>query len=196
MKRPRATERRAPSGRQRFPRGQSVRARSLVGLADLPTIVAVGPFDDALHAQQLAATFTAAQRTCPTQLVLLGTGAHRRTVVQRAADNNVKHRVHLVEGLVGYRQSKLLTAADIIVPSPASGSAWLLELMAAGRAVVVSASPAAARLIVPASAGLLYCPGDASAMTEAVLRLLTTPTLRDEMAFRAEQVAQHRKQRK
>jgi hypothetical protein len=32
-------------------------------------------------------------------------------------------------------------------------------------------------------------------MTEAVLRLLTTPTLRDEMAFRAEQVAQNRKQR-
>jgi glycosyltransferase involved in cell wall biosynthesis len=176
--------------RPRSPHRQSMRARSLVGLAELPTIVAVGPFDDIGHAEQLAAAFIAVQRSCPTQLVLLGAGAHRGAVVRRAADYSIQNRVHLVEDLVGNRRSILLAAADVLVPSPATGTDMLLDLMAAGRAIAAAASPAAARLIVPASAGFLYWPGDVSAMTSAILRLLTAPTLRDEMATRARQVTQ------
>jgi glycosyltransferase involved in cell wall biosynthesis len=62
--------------------------------------------------------------------------------------------------------------------------------MAAGRAVVTSAIPAAAALVMPYSAGLLYTPGDVSAMTTAVERLLSHPELRGEMGIRASQAAQ------
>jgi hypothetical protein len=44
----------------------------------------------------------------------------------------------------------------------------------------------AAQLTVPASAGLLYWPGDVCAMTEAVLRLPTTLSLRSQMPSRTE----------
>jgi hypothetical protein len=45
----------------RSPHRQSMRARSLVGLPELPTIVAVGPFDDIGHAEQLGAAFNSVQ---------------------------------------------------------------------------------------------------------------------------------------
>src|ERR1700710_1841940 len=45
------------------------RARSLVGLADVPTIAAIGPFDDQADAQQLANAFIAVQQCCTAQLV-------------------------------------------------------------------------------------------------------------------------------
>jgi len=43
-------------------------ARSLIGLAGLPTIVALGPFDDRPHAEQLAAAFATVRRHCKAQL--------------------------------------------------------------------------------------------------------------------------------
>ncbi|HVQ50026.1 MAG TPA: glycosyltransferase [Mycobacterium sp.] len=176
--------------RPRSPRRESMRARALVGLAELPTIVAVGPFSDLGHAEQLGAAFIAVLRSCTTQLVLLGTGAHRGAVVRQAADCSVQSRVHLVADLVEHRRSMLLAAADVVVPSPASGTGMLLDLMAVGRAVAAPAIPAAARLIVPAGAGLFCWPGGVSAMTAAILRLLSAPMLRDEMATRAGQVTE------
>jgi glycosyltransferase involved in cell wall biosynthesis len=140
---------------------------SLVDLTDLTTIVATGPFDDLGHAEQLGAAFIAVQRTCPTQFVLLGTGAYRSAVVRRAAGYGMPNRVHLVGDRVGRSRSSLLAVADVIVPSPTTGTGMLLDLMAAGRAVAASASPVATRLILPAAAGPLYWPRDVSAMTAA-----------------------------
>jgi hypothetical protein len=100
-------------------------------------------------------------------------------VVRRAADYGVPNRMHLVGDRVGRSRSNLLAVADVIVPSPATGTGMLLDLMAAGRAVAASASPPATRLLLPAAAGLLYWPGDVSAMTAAIERLLTAPPLRN-----------------
>jgi glycosyltransferase involved in cell wall biosynthesis len=89
----------------------------------------------------------------------------------------------------------VLATADIVIPSPASTLSALEETMAAGRAVVASTSPATAQLVMPYSAGLLYAPGDISAMTAAVVRLLSHPELRRQMGSRASQVARdHRLQ--
>jgi hypothetical protein len=52
-------------------------ARSSAGLPGLPTIIAIGPSDDAAHAEQLAAACTAVRRRCHAQLVLLGIGVQR-----------------------------------------------------------------------------------------------------------------------
>jgi glycosyltransferase involved in cell wall biosynthesis len=65
----------------------------------------------------------------------------------------------------------------------------LLEVLAVGRAVVAPINPATIRLVVPASAGLVYRPGDVSGMAAALLRLLTSPALRHGMACRAGEVA-------
>ena len=65
----------------------------------------------------------------------------------------------------------------------------LLDVLSAGRPVVAPVDPTTVRLVVQASAGLVYRPGDVSGMAAALLRLLTTPTLRHGMACRAIEVA-------
>jgi glycosyltransferase involved in cell wall biosynthesis len=168
-------------------------ARALLGLADLPTIVALGPFDDLAHAEQLAAAFTAVRRRCNAQFVLLGTGVHRAVIIRRTFAQGVPSSVHVVPE---DRWPDLVAAADLVVPSTASGLRRLLEVLAAGRPVVAPVNPTTVRLVVPSSAGLVYRQGDVSGMAGALLRLLTTPSLRHGMACRAREVARrhHTKQ--
>jgi glycosyltransferase involved in cell wall biosynthesis len=140
-------------------------ARSRVGLLDVPTIVAIGPFDDLEHTDQLTGALAALRLRCEAQLVFLGSEVD------------------------GSRWSDLITAADVVVPSTTTGSRALLDVMTLGRPVVAPANPATVRFVVPASAGLVYRQGDVSAMSGALLRLLTTPALRHGMGCRACEVA-------
>jgi glycosyltransferase involved in cell wall biosynthesis len=158
----------------------------LLGLADLPTIVALGPFDDLDHAETLATAFTAVRRRCNAQFVLLGTGVHRAAIVRRTFAQGARKSVHIVPE---DRWPDLIWAADLVVPSTASGLRRLLEVLAAGRPVVAPVNPTTVRLVVPSSAGLVYRPGDVSGMAGALLRLLNTPSLRHGMACRAREVA-------
>ena len=164
-------------------------ARSLVGLAGLPTIVATGPFDNRWHAEQLADAFTAVRRRCNAQLVLLGTGPQRAAVMRRTFAHGVGSCVHVFRGLPADRWSDIVAAADVAVPSTASGPTGLLNVLAAGRPVVAPVSPSTVRLVVPTSAGLVYRPGDVSGMAGALIRLLTSPALRHGMSCRAGEVA-------
>ena len=168
-------------------------ARSLLGLADLPTIVALGPFDDLVHVHHLAAAFTVVQRFCRSQLVLLGAGA-RRAVTRRAVPRSAGSRVHMFDDAYEQLWSEVVAAADFVVLSPASGSIRLLNVLAAGRAVVTPDDPTTVRLVVAASAGLVYRPGDITGMTSTISRLLTKPSLRDGMATRAREVARRYQQ--
>lgn len=164
-------------------------ARSLVGLPGVPTVAALGPFDELAHAEQLAFAFTTVRRRCDAQFVLLGTGVQRAAVIRRTFAQGIRASVHVVGDDSGHQWSNLVAAADVVVLNPASGSRTLLEVFAAGRPVVAPADPATVRVVVPASAGLVYRPGDASGLAAALLRLLTTPALRHGMACRAEEVA-------
>lgn len=139
-------------------------AGSSAGLSDLPTVVAMGPFDDVAHTEQLTAAFSAVQRLCSAQLVLLGDAATPRW-------------------------SNALTAADVLVPSTSSGPTGVLAALSAGRAVVAPADPLTVALIVPNSAGLVYRRGDIAGMARALLRLLNNPGLRYGMGTRAGEVA-------
>jgi glycosyltransferase involved in cell wall biosynthesis len=164
-------------------------ARSLIGLPGLPTIVAMGPFDDRQEAEELADAFTAVRRRCVAQLVLLGTGPQRTTAVRRAFAHGVGSDVHPFRNFPAGRWSDAVAAADVVVPSGASGSMSLMEVLSACRPVVAPINPTTMRLVVPTSAGLVYRPGDVSGMAAALLRLLTTPALRHGMACRAGEVA-------
>jgi hypothetical protein len=82
-----------------------VAARSLVGVTGLPTIVATGPFDNQPYAEQLAAASAMVRLRCRAQLVLVGTGAHRATIMRRS----------FAQGA-----GTLIAAADVVVPGPAA----------------------------------------------------------------------------
>jgi glycosyltransferase involved in cell wall biosynthesis len=164
-------------------------ARSLVGLAGLPTIVATGPFDNQPYAEQLAAAFAMVRLRCLAQLVLAGTGAHRATVMRRSFAQGAGASVHVIRDLTEDSWPYLIAAADVVVSSPAAAADTLMDVLSVGRPVVGPADPAIVRAVVPASAGLVYRSGDVSGMAEALLRLLTTPSLRHGMSCRARQVA-------
>jgi glycosyltransferase involved in cell wall biosynthesis len=164
-------------------------ARSLVGLVDLLTIVAIGPFDDPAHAQQLAAAFNTVQQQCKAQLVLLGEGAQRAVVIRETSKRAAGTNVHVVSGSCQDQWSEVVAAADVAVLCSSSGITTLVNVLAAGRPVVAPDDPATVELVVPAIAGLVYRPGDVSGMVKALLRLLTTPVLRRGMGGRARLVA-------
>lgn len=166
-----------------------VDARSRVGLPGLPTILATGPFDDRAHAEELAAAFTTVRSRCRAQLVLLGAGEYRATVLRRGFAEGVGTSVHVIRDLTDGCWPYLIAAADVVVPKNATGCTTLLNVLGAGRPVVAQADPTTVRLVVPASAGLIYRPGDVSGMAGALLRLLTTPALRHGMGCRARTVA-------
>jgi glycosyltransferase involved in cell wall biosynthesis len=166
-----------------------VAARSLVGLTGLPTILATGPFDDQADAEQLAAAFATVRSRCRAQLVLLGAGKHRATVLRRSFAQGVGTSVHVIRDLPEDRWPYLIAAADVVVPNIAGVTTTLLDVLGAGRPVVAQADPTIVRLVVPASAGLIYRQGDVSGMAGALLRLLTTPALRHGMGCRARTVA-------
>jgi glycosyltransferase involved in cell wall biosynthesis len=166
-----------------------IAARSLLGLAGLPTIVATGPFENQAHAEQLAAAFTTVRSRCRAQLILLGTGEHRTTVMRRSFAQGAGASVHVIRDLTEDRWPYQVAAADVVVPNIAGGYTTLLDVLGAGRPVVAQVDPTTVRLVVPASAGLIYRPGDVSGMAEALLRLLTTPALRHGMGCRARAVA-------
>lgn len=169
--------------------------RSSAGFPNPPTIVALGPFDDAAHAEQLAAAFTSVRRRCHAQLILLGTGAQRPTVVCRTFAQGVRNGVHVVDHCSNDRWPHLVAAADVVVPSAAAARESLLDALATGRPVVAPINPTTVRLLVLARAGLVYPPGDVRGMARALLRLLTTPKLRHEMGCRASEVARRQQLR-
>ena len=166
-----------------------VAARSLVGLTNLPTIVATGPFDDLSHAEQLADAFTLVRQRCTAQLLLLGTGRQRTAIVRRTFAQGVGTDVQALRAMPSGRWCDVVAAADVVVPGTASEPTHLLEIFDIGRPVVAPVGPATARLVLPTSTGLVYRPGDVSAMAGALLRLLTSPTLRHAMSCRAGEVA-------
>ena len=75
------------------PRPEPVDARALVGLAGVPTIVAIGPFDDRAEAHQLAAAFITVRQHVRAQLVLLGGGVHRAVVIRETAERAVGKKI-------------------------------------------------------------------------------------------------------
>ncbi|MEN3317009.1 MAG: hypothetical protein V7643_410 [Mycobacterium sp.] len=171
-------------------------ARSLLGLPGLATIVALGPFDDQAHAEQLGAAFSTARSRCRAQLILVGPGPHRATIMRRSFAKGAGASVHVIRDLTEDRWPYLIAAADVVVPNTVAASTTLLDVLGAGRPVVAQVDPATVRLVVPASAGLIYRPGDVSGMAAALLRLLTTPALRHAMGCRARAVARkHRLER-
>jgi glycosyltransferase involved in cell wall biosynthesis len=178
----------SPAQRRRS-RPHELGARASGKLDRIPTIVAIGPFDDRKHAQQLATAFIAVRQQYKAKLVLLGGGVQRAVVIRETSERAVDTSVHVASGSCEDRWSDMVGIADVVVLSSSSGPTTLLEVLAAGKAVVAPADPVTVQLVVPAIAGLVYPRGDLPAMTAALLRLMKEPVLRRGMGCRAINVA-------
>jgi glycosyltransferase involved in cell wall biosynthesis len=115
--------------------------------------------------------------------LLVGDGRLKKTSMDRARQWRLQD--HFV--FLGYREDipEILTASDLaVLPSVIEGlPRSLLEAMAAGLPVVASRLDGIAELVVHEKTGLLTAPGSASALSQAIVKLLSDPQRCKEMGL-------------
>jgi starch synthase (maltosyl-transferring) len=119
--------------------------------------------------------------------LLVGEGELRSDLEERARRLDLAERVHFL----GVREDLpfLLASTDLFVmPSLWEGlSIALLEAMAAGRPVVTTAVSGAVEAMVPGETGFVVPPGEAGALAEAIVQLLSDGHRAGEMGKQARQ---------
>lgn len=120
----------------------------------------------------------------PVYLTLVGDGEDRDLLLQRVAQLELSDMVHFAgfANEAGVRAH--LQAADVFVlPSFAEGvPVSLMEAMACGVPVVSTYVGGISELVEPDVTGMLVPASDATALAQALVKLLTNPELRQELA--------------
>ena len=137
------------------------------------------------HAELLEAAARLVARGIPFELWLAGEGPERASIERRIGERDLGEHVRLLgtvphaELLGMYRDRR---ADCVVVPSLHEGlSVALVEAMAYGVPVIATAVGGVPELLED-GAGVLVPPSDADALTEALTRVLGSPTLRAELA--------------
>lgn len=128
-------------------------------------------------------------------LTLIGDGELRDQIAARIAALKLEERVHLAGWQDEARLHKALAESSaLILPSFAEGLPMvIMEALAAGRPVIVTAIAGIPELVTP-DCGWLVPAGDAQALADAIRTLARTPTARLAemgMAGRARVLARH-----
>jgi glycosyltransferase involved in cell wall biosynthesis len=124
-----------------------------------------------------------------THFVLAGVGEVRKQLEQLVAELGLKSNFHFL----GWRDDadKLLCAMDVFVSASETESFGLaiVEAMAAGTAVVATATEGALEVIEDQKTGLLVPIGDVKSMAQSVIDLLSDPERRRTIATESVQSA-------
>jgi glycosyltransferase involved in cell wall biosynthesis len=120
--------------------------------------------------------------------LMVGDGPAREPLLKHAESRNVSSRV-TITGIVGRNDmSRYLAAFDIAVlpgVTPYSSPLKLLEYMYLGRAIVAPNTDNIREILTDGHDAILFDPGGASAMEEALLRLCGDDTLRARLGQQA-----------
>jgi glycosyltransferase involved in cell wall biosynthesis len=114
------------------------------------------------------------------RLLMAGDGSAIEAVRRFVRENGLEDTVELPGWIDGLRKADAFREADLFVlPSYMEGMPnALIEAMAAGLPVVVTAVGAVPDMVDDGGNGLVIEPRDADAVTRAVERLISTPSLR------------------
>jgi glycosyltransferase involved in cell wall biosynthesis len=133
----------------------------------------------------LVKAFAHLHRTAPeTRLLIVGTGPEEDRLVRELRRFGVFEAVHFSGGVAPSEVPALLTSMDVTVaPAPPMSDFYfsplkLYEYMAAARPIVGARIGQIAEVIDEGVDGLLYAPGDATALAAALDRLRQDPSLR------------------
>jgi glycosyltransferase involved in cell wall biosynthesis len=150
------------------------RARRLLGLGDEPLAVCVGRLHRQKNQAALLDVWPEVRAAVPgARLVLLGDGPDRESLELSAVDGVE------IAGAVDDVRPWLAAATLVVQPSRWEGmSLSVLEAMASGRGVVVTAVPGMSELVA-GGAGEIVPPGDRQALVQAIVRRLASPELAD-----------------
>lgn len=170
---------------------QGVRAE--LGLEDdTPLILQVARLDYLKdHATAVRAMAEVVRQYPQARLVLVGEGPERKAIEDLIASMGLRDRVQLL----GLRLdvSRLLAGADLFLLSSISEGIPLtiIEAMAAGLPVVATRVGGVPEVVEDGRTGLLAPAGDPVALGAGILKLLTAPARRREMALRGQDRALH-----
>ena len=119
------------------------------------------------------------------EMVLMGDGPKKRTVVDRVRDRQVQ-RVRFLGSRPHVEMPALLAAADVLlVPLasyiPGAVPSKLYEAMASGRPVVLMAEGEAAHIVRRHDAGIVVAPGDVAGLGNALQALSCNADLRSRL---------------
>jgi len=166
---------------------------SLGYYTDTPLLIFVGNFYEWHDVTILLDSFLGVQQSHPeSRLILVGDGSTRHEMEEYADYLGITHAVQFT-GLVSHNDvPKYITAADIaVVPYPIlKDTIWLsplklFEYMASGKAIVASGVGQLLDVVQDGYNCLLVPPGNKSAMTEALLRLIDDDDLRERLGQHA-----------
>jgi glycosyltransferase involved in cell wall biosynthesis len=157
------------------------RVRASLGIAgDAPVVLFVGNFYEWHDVETVLAAMATVVRAHPAvRLVLVGDGATRVAMQQRAHALGLAEVAHFT-GLVAHAEvPQYMSAADVaVVPYPRlPQEVWLsplklFEYMASGLAIVASAAGQVSDVLRDGANALLVPPGDAAAMATACTHLI------------------------
>lgn len=183
---PRDAERRA------FARGCLAEAHPILGVAEgTPLVVCTSRFVEGKGLVELVDAWPAVQRRWQhAKLWLIGQGPLAEKIWRRIEHWELKHDV-IMTGLFDELED-VYAAADLLVrPSTAeSSSQVLLEAMAAGLPIVATDLPATREVLPTAESALLIPPGNAAALSGAMIQLLADRTLAQSLAIAARRRAE------
>ena len=153
----------------------------LIGLTDRPVVMTIARLDEQKGQSYL---LRAAAKVPGATFVLVGDGPDRKRLEQCAKQEGVSDRVQFL----GHRDDipELLACCDLFVlPSLYEGLPLsILEAMAAGKPVVSSAIEGTEEAVVDGETGLLVPPGEASALADAIDKILSDPELGSRLGLR------------
>ena len=189
---------------ERFKPGTGATAvRSELGVEKDETLVGfIGTFGPWHGVLVLAEAITKIPETAPVKFLLVGSGALRDEVEKTLRQANAEHRVIMTGAVEHERVPGLLDACDVLV-SPhvplEDGSDFfgsptkLFEYMAMAKGIVASRLGQIGDVLEDERTALLVEPGNVNQLSEAIMRLASSPDLRQRQgeAARREAVAKH-----
>ncbi len=148
-----------------------------------PSLLFVGRLDEEKRLFELIDALPRVRETLDAQLLIVGVGSQLAHLRRLSHYQGVAEHVHFLGFVPDADLPSIYTAADVFcMPGVAElQSIATLEAMASGLPVVAADALALPHLVHPGVNGYLYRPGDTTALSEHLTRLLGTPALRQDM---------------
>jgi glycosyltransferase involved in cell wall biosynthesis len=152
------------------------RIRRVLGIPDGHSMLTVVAELTVRKQQHVAIEAVAAAARPDVHLVLAGDGPLRATYEAQAAAAGISDRVHFLGNVRDVRPLMIASTATVLPSFREGMSRSVLESLALGIPVLGSDIRGIADVVAP-DGGILFQPGDSTSLADAIVRIVTSPTV-------------------